>query len=55
MMLVRDGGDGRKSVLLGSKNAEDGIGSDMTDPKYETFEIHFDDNRGSNVSAAPLQ
>jgi hypothetical protein len=54
-MICKGGGDGWKRELDGRRNDDNGTGSDMTDPKNETFAIHFDDNRGSNVRAAPVQ
>jgi hypothetical protein len=54
-IICKGGGDGWKNVLVGRRNDENGIGSEMTDPKNETLAIHFDDKRGSNVRAAPDQ
>jgi hypothetical protein len=54
-MVGKGGGEGWKSVLSGSRKDENGMGSDMIDPKNETLAIHFEDKRGSKVRAAPDQ
>ena len=54
-MVGRGGGVGLYWRVFGRKRQEVGTGNEMTTPKNATFVIHFEERRGSSVSAAPAQ
>lgn len=55
MIVNIDGGDGRWTVAPGRKKDSVGVGNEITAPKNAMFANHFDDRRGSKVSAAAVQ
>jgi hypothetical protein len=55
MIVNIDGGDGRWTVVPGRKKDSVGVGNEITVPKNAMFANHFDDRRGSKVSAAAVQ
>ena len=55
MIVCIGGGDGRHVVVPGRNRHAAGVGNEITVPKNAKFASHFDDSRGSRVSAAAAQ
>ena len=55
MIVGVDGGEGWQIVVPGRKKDAVGVGNEITTPKNATFVSHFDESRGSKVSAAAAQ
>ena len=55
MMVCVDGGDGWWIAVSGRKKDVVGTGNEITAPKNATFANHFEDSRGSKVSATAAQ